>query len=944
MQTTKTTIKDTIATVLALAALLSTGTLIRPRAAAAQQPAPAGDIMPAAVGRIVGRVLDAQTGEGLSSVTIEVVGTAIGTLSGVNGRFALTNVPAGRATLRVSSIGYATKSITDVDINAGGVIEQNIALTTEVVALSAIEVTAAAERGSVNRALDQQRTATSIVNAITAEQITKSPDGDAAQAVQRVSGVTVQDGKYVVVRGLGERYTTTSLNGTRIPSPEPEKKLVPLDLFPSALLESITTSKTFTPEQSGDFSGAQVDIKMREFPARRTTALSTTFGWNGEATGKSVFSAPSVGTEWLGFAGSRRAVPADVAAAGRFTDHVTQDRMNGFVNAFRNVWSARSGTGAPTGSAAFSIGGNDPILGRQIGYVVSATYSYAQEIRGNEIRANAQPSTTGGTDEIDRFTGMTGRSSVLWGALLNASTLLGSRSRLALNTTYNRSAENEARQEFGVSEQFGLPLEVTRLRYIERAVGSAQLLGQHEVASRQRVDWTITGSQVTRNEPDRSEFVYSTPVDPATGQRLPKEWFASAAEGAVRTFADLTERAIDVKADYRLGFGTGNDNFKVGGLFRMTNRDTHTFAYSITAPTLDVWSRRLTAEQIFDGRFSQPGQSYFQVAPLAQGGSYTADDQLAAGYVMLEFGLTDRVRLISGARVEQSRVEVVAEPTLGAAVRSTPSFTDVLPSIAFNIALNERQSVRLSASQTLSRPEYRELAQVMYRDVIGAENVIGNPALVRTLVKNVDARWEFYPASGEVVSIALFGKIFDNPIERVYLGNSGSGKLATFVNADGATNYGVEIEARKRLGFLAAPLESVTGFVNATLMTSEIEIGEASGASKTNDKRAMVGQSPYVFNAGLTYGSSSGQTSVTALYNIFGKRILSAAVVPLPDVYEQSRNQLDLAIRLPLAGSVSAKLDVKNLLDEAYEVRQGTVLREYYEPGRIISVGLSFRP
>jgi hypothetical protein len=897
----------------------------------AQQPAPAA-------GRILGRVVDAATGAGLTAVTVQVVGTPLGTVSGLDGRYIINNVPAGRVALRATSLGYSTKSVTDIEVELGNAVEQNITLQTEAVAISAIEVTAAAERGSLNRALDQQRTASGIVNAVTAEQISRSPDGDAAQAVQRVSGVTVQDNKFVIVRGLGERYTTTSLNGARIPSAEPEKKLVPLDLFPTSLLEQITTSKTFTPDQPGDFSGAQVDLKLREFPINRTRTVTANLGFNGAATGQSVFAAPGAGGEWLGFAKGARAVPAAVRAAGRFNGDVSQTDMNGFVNSFRNSWSPSVGNGAPAGGFGFSMGGNDPIFGRQIGYVMSGTYSYGQDVRIAETRALAQPAVDGGTEEIDRYTGMTGRMSVLWGGVLNMSTLLGSSSRLAVNATYNRSADHEARSEVGVSEQFGnLPLEVTRLRYIERGVGSLQLLGDHEVARGQRFNWTVTASQVTRDEPDRSEFVYATPLDPVTGQVQPREWLATAAEGAVRTFAELTENSLEARADHRIEFGNRQSFVKLGSMVRATDRSADTHAYSVIAPTLTMDGRRLAAEQIFDGRFSQTGQSYFQVRPMSQGGSYGAQDRLLAGYAMADLALGNSVRLVTGARIEHSALDLTATPTLGEVTTTTPTFTDVLPSVALNITISERQNLRFSASQTLSRPEYRELAPVMYRDVIGAENVRGNPDLKRALIRNLDVRWELYPASGEVLSVALFGKQFDKPIERIYLGTSGT-KVVTFLNAEGAINYGVEVEARKRLGMF-------TTFLNATVMHSEIEIGDAaSGASRINDKRPMVGQSPYVLNAGATYATESGATAVTLLYNVFGKRIVSAAEAPLPDAYEQPRNQLDLSVRLPLTGDVSGKFDFKNILDAPYEVTQGTVVREYYRAGRVLSAGITWRP
>ncbi|MBL8958995.1 MAG: carboxypeptidase regulatory-like domain-containing protein, partial [Gemmatimonadetes bacterium] len=220
---------------------------------------------PATTGRIVGRVIDAASGQGLPDVGIQVVGTTLGTQSGVEGRYTLVNVPAGPITIQLRRLGFQPKSVTGILLEAGKTVEQNVTLEAATITLTAQVVTASAERGSVNEALDAQRVAVGVVSAITSEQISRSPDSDAAQAVQRVSGVTITGGKYVFVRGLGERYTTAQLNGTRIPSPEPEKRVVPLDLFPAGLLQTITTQKTFTPDQQGDFSGAQVDIKTREF-------------------------------------------------------------------------------------------------------------------------------------------------------------------------------------------------------------------------------------------------------------------------------------------------------------------------------------------------------------------------------------------------------------------------------------------------------------------------------------------------------------------------------------------------------------------------------------------------------------------------------------------------------------------------------------------------------
>ena len=277
-----------------LEVLLVLSALLMAAPLAAQQP-----------GRVVGRVVDAERGSPIAGAQLEVVGTPVTAISALDGRYALQPLPAGPVSIRVRMIGFSPKVVTGVLVPAGGTIAQDIALTASAVQLAEISVNAEAERGTVNRALDEQRNATNIVSSVSAEQIAKSPDSDAGQAVQRVSGVTVQDGKYVFVRGLGERYTTTSLNGARLPSPDPERKVVPFDLFPSELLNGITTSKTFTPDQPGDFSGAAVNVKTTsEFPAERILIFSASTGLNTAATGQ--------GSE----SGSHRGV--GMAGVGRF--------------------------------------------------------------------------------------------------------------------------------------------------------------------------------------------------------------------------------------------------------------------------------------------------------------------------------------------------------------------------------------------------------------------------------------------------------------------------------------------------------------------------------------------------------------------------------------------------------------------------------------------------
>ncbi|AHG89427.1 TonB-dependent receptor [Gemmatirosa kalamazoonensis] len=907
--------------------------------------APAVSQQPArTTGRIVGRVVDAASGAGLADVGIQVVGTTLGTLTGVDGRFTVPAAPAGSVTLMARRIGYQAKTVTGIVVPAGGSVEQSIALGAATVQLQAVSVTASAERGTVSEALDRQRTATGIVNSVTAEQIARSPDRDAAQAVQRVSGVTVTDGKYVLVRGLGERYTTASLNGARMPSPEPERKVVPLDLFPSALLQSVTTSKTFTPDQPGDFTGASVDIATREFPAKRLVTLTATTGYNSIATGRTVLGGARLGTEWLGLGGSGRALPAGGDLAVRALDPAQSRR---FVGQLHNNWTPFQSTARPNAGLGASIGGQAPLGflgGRSIGYVASLSYAYNQEVRADELR---QLVVGGGPAQVRAFNslaGETGRESVLWGGIANVSTLLGTHTRIALNNMYNRSADNEAHLDEGFDESQSVDptahastIRRSWLDFVQRTVRSNQLRGEHTIGARQSLDWTITSSGVTRDQPDRTD-VFLRRDTPRDAYVLP----LGEPRAARRLYAALRENSVAPQASYRVQLGSDVRpwTLKVGGAYRDTRRTASNEPFFFTSPSVTEAELRQTPEQLFP---TLTAENRVIVDRDPASGAYTANDRVAAGYGMAEIPLGDHLRLVGGARVESWRLALNTRQTVGDRFDSTYTSTDVLPSLALNVKLTDAQNVRLSASRTLSRPEYRELSPLQERGPIGDLDFVGNPSLQRALIDNVDARWELYPNPGEILSLAVFAKRFDHPIERVQVSTNG-GNIYSFVNADAAHNYGVELEARKGLGFLGAPLRPFSGFANVTLMKSTITPGNTDISALTSADRPMVGQAPYVVNTGLSWATAGGGTSATLLYNVVGRAIAATGTKPTPDTYVQPRNMLDLSLQFPLAGGVAAKLNGRNLLDAPYEERAGGLTRVRYRTGRVLSMALTWTP
>ena len=672
--------------------------------------------------------------------------------------------------------------------------------------------------------------------------------------------------------------------------------------------------------------------------------LSLSGGFNASATGQSIPGPVNVGGEWLATAASDRALPTSLTGVSDFTQ-LNQTQINGIIRQMPRDWVFSDASGHPNASGSLSFGGESPLVGQRFGYIGSLSYSRSQSVRDGEIRARAVPGDSLGTPKpYNAFTGSTGQSSVLWGGLLNLSAYLGRGTKVELNNTYDRTADNVAHMDWGTLEEFTQIQRAAHVAALRRADGALQPAQGGAPAERQ--EQGVLGRDVLRRLQDRArpdEHGVRVRVR-ATGERLPLAWLGFISEAAKRTAADLTENSLSGRADYSLSLGAADreTTLKVGGSYRHTSRDSETNSYNLRAVGLTPEERAASPDQLFYGAFTDGDVRKITLEPNTAGGTYGATDDVAAGYAMAEVPLGARLRLIGGARVEKWTLGMDVTPVSGQGVRVDRGNTDVLPSLALNARLSGSQTLRVSASQTLSRPEYRELAPISYRDMLGEREVFGDSSLVRTLVQNYDVRWEWYPEVDEVLSIALFAKHFDKPIEQIDVATSGVSQLS-YINAASAFNYGVELELRKRLGFLADALAPFGVFANVTLMKSRINTSNSTLSALTNDERPMVGQAPYVVNAGLSYAGASSALSATLLYNVVGKRITTAAVTPIRvDTYEQPRQLLDFSVRFPLAAGMAGKLDAKNLLNSPYEELQGDVVRFRYRTGREFSLGVAY--
>jgi TonB-dependent receptor len=517
--------------------------------------------------------------------------------------------------------------------------------------------------------------------------------------------------------------------------------------------------------------------------------------------------------------------------------------------------------------------------------------------------------------------------------VLNLSTRIGASSKLSLNNTYTRGAENEASHLVGFNEEFSSNFDITRLLFVERSVQSHQLAGEHRVGGRGTLSWGSSYSRVTRDEPDRSDLVYLADRN---------EWWA-APRSATRTFSDLSEDAWETSADYRILLGklSNPGTFKFGAFYRHTDRDANSRAYDIINIGLNAAGRQGSPEDVLSDANASAGN--FTAFANQNAGFYQASERIVAGFGQFEVPLGARIRLIAGARVERWELNVLSRGVTGGLSPARPRNTDLLPSLAFNFRVTDDHAIRLSATQTVSRPEYRELSDVPYFEQVGLLITQGNPALKRAKIQNFDARWEWFPSAGEVFSAGVFAKRFNDPIEKVIILGTGT-NILSFVNADEATNYGVELELRKSLGVLGAALAPFTAFTNTTLMTSDITPGNTGVSALTNTNRPMVGQSEYVVNAGVGYAHPRGAFEATVLYNVTGRRILEAGTASLPDAYEEARQLLDASLRLNVSSRLSFKIDAKNILDSPFELTQGAVARQRYHLGRTFGVAASWRP
>jgi hypothetical protein len=896
--------------------------------------------------RVVGVVRDETNAIALPGVPVEVVGTNQVVYTDVDGRYVLQVAP-GKHQVKIALEGYQEKTI-NVEA-ADRAVTADVGLTMARFA-ETVTVTAAAldlATSSAEAQLVERRQASVITDNVGSQEMKQNGDSDAAAAMTRVTGLSLVDNQYVFVRGLGERYSNTTLAGSVLPTTEPDKKVVPLDLFPTGLIDSVQVNKSYSPDRSAEFAGGLVQIVPMKLPSQPVLDFSYGYSYFANATGKSIPMSPLGSRDIWGFDSGSRALPAGIpenkiVRQGVFTPDVGYPAaaITEFGRLLDNAWQPVSEDAMPGQNWSATLGNRFGNLG----IVASATHSYKEQFLQEE-RHFFRIAGSGQLEDTSPYNIQTGTQRAQLGIVGNVSYAFKPTQRLSFENFYTHSGKDEGRFFQGTNLDNAREYRNYRLQFVEEGLMSNAFSGEHffQGLSNSRIDWRINSARATRDEPDLRETLYERAIG-AVGQPESAVPFtyADESQSGFRMFNELDDDTLDGAVNWSIFKASGGrpTQYKFGVNFVERSRDFRSRRFHfipITTQKADagnlLFDNRLPPEQLFTS--ANIGTAFRFNEETRPTDAYAGEQTTTSGYGMFDIAFGARTRFIAGARVERFDQTVTTQDPFGLfarEIRANLENTDVFPSVNFVQGVGANSNIRVSYSTTVNRPEFRELAEFEFTDVVGNRAIKGNPTLTRALIQNVDGRWEMFSGGRGVVAASVFYKHFDKPIERVVI--AAANPIATFQNSDSARNFGIELEAGHQFG------EHFFFNANYTFVDSKITLLPEQLGVQTSSQRPLAGQSSNLVN--LTGEFSLRGFSTRLLFNYFGDRISDVGANEAPDILEQGRPSLDLVFSQRLKG-LGVRLTFENLTNSNYLFTQTLTSQEtqrLYRLGR--TVGLSF--
>ena len=922
-------------------------------------------------GIVAGQIVDENTGDPLIGVNVYLKGTIYGTATDFEGNYRIKRVPAGLYTLTVTYIGYETKEITGVEIKPNEVSTFNIAMSREVLEGEVVTVTAEALKNTEAALLNARQKATAVSDAISAEAISKTGSGDAASAMKKVTGASVIDGKYIYVRGLGERYSMTALNGMELPSADPDKKSFQMDLFPAGLLDNIVTLKTFTPDKPGTFSGGLVDINIKDFPEKLMIQFSTSAAYNSQTTFNDHFILPnSGGTDWLGMDDGTRDIPSYLQASDveipRYSSVTTREQaltLDRLSKSFNNTMSPLPADAPLNQGMSLAIGDQFQVANHQFGFLSSLSWGQSYEFYDNgEVGRWNMPGPLDDVEGLDPqylLTDVKGSHQANWGGTVKFSYQNPKIGHLNASYLRTQSGESTARYLSGFWKDIPTTatLETRILSYVERNLNTFQFTGKHRVLGAQ-IEWCSSLSSNEQVEPDQRYFSNHYTVKQSTGA-ITYMSPASLYPPPIRYYRNLDESNYSHQIDMIVPFQVGGEQAKIkfGGNYTDIDREYNQrrfeyeedgISYKNYGPDVNSY---FEVVGIIDSSDADPANWVFGNV-IGESRSlknyFTGEQTTLAGYGMIDLPVMMRLRFIGGLRVENT--EMIGQSADTTEPKGELKNTDFLPSANFVYQLTEKMNLRFAYTHTLARPTFRELAPYTNFEFQGDFSFQGNANLKRTLIRNVDLRWEWFINPGEITAVSLFYKNFENPIEK-FLDDTKPNMHMSVTNVDKAIVYGIEFEARKELTDIHRFLRGINIGTNFSWARSEADIPEKDlftirvSDPDASTKRPFQGQSPYLFNLDLSYDNYAYDLNMGIYYNIFGDRLSIVTKGASPDVFERGYATVDTKISKGLFDFLTLSFTAKNILNPkitfSQELKGEEFIYHSYQKGVIYSLALS---
>ena len=865
-------------------------------------------------GSISGKIIDAKLGEGLIGASVRLEdGNGGGAVTDLDGNFMIANVPAGTHKITINYTGYQPKTIEEIVVKNGEATTVDISMeeSSDLATIAEVVVTAKASRESMSALTILQKNSPTIADGISAETIKRTPDRTTSDVIRRVSGASIQDNKFAVIRGLNDRYNIAMLNGAMLSSTEPDRKAFSFDLFPSAMLDNLVIMKTASADLPGEFAGGAILINTRDIPEENYLSVSVNGGYNNVTTFEPYLKGAGGGTDWLGLDDGTRALPDGYPSPETFITAPKDDKVR-YSKLFDNDWAIEEKSSA-TPNVGFQISSGlvtDPSKKTQLGTTIGLSYSNQNRLQTG-LRADYDSQ-----QQLFEFNDKQFKNNVLWGGLLNSALKFNNRHKLFLQATYSTNTDNIISERQGKDFEQTRDIMATAIEYTENHLLTTRLGGEHSLTENGvRLSWGGGFNRNTRDIPSLRRMFYSRIFDAEETEPfvafvpLQADPFRSG-----RFYSDLWENVVNGNVDLTvpLQIAGTKQTVKVGGLYQGKEREFAARVMGWTRPAtgFDYSLLYQPQDRIFaDSNIRTTGFIMGEITNASD--QYDAGSDLTAAYVLFDNKILDKLRISWGMRMENFNQRLNSIDYSQDTVNIDRTTTDWLPSANLTYSLSEQHQLRFSASKTVTRPEFRELAPFGFYDFYLNAGIVGNPTLTSGDILNLDVRYEWYPGQNQLFSASLFYKKFNNPVEFTFSSLGAGTRTYTYQNIPSATNYGVEFELRKNFGFMGESWENFVVFTNVALIRSELDLSNVEAYDTT---RALQGQSPYIFNVGLSYTMPQIGLNTTLVYNTIGDRVAQVGATGYADIYERRRDLLDFQISKKIGPRGEVKLTWSDIL------------------------------